>query len=1457
MSLRVAWRRAFARSVSRGKPRHHLDRIEPMEIEGWGVGAVDDDVVDVDVREGRKALPVDVERVPRPDVASALQLPGARPYGIRVGFGPAYWRERLAHDRTGALPPLAARLLLDGHEVLPITAPGLAELSTWFDGVVAAEDGAKEHLVLLALAALAAVGKRAAPSPATRLFLESAATARGLREALDDDDAHGAIALARATQVALDDPILLGWVGWAFAGPEAIETFEVAVGHRREATAAVRVDRPDVAASLSTTRSQVGFVCPVPPTVWRHADAAGGCEFALQVNGCVVPGSRQRLDAAGLQAAYESLRGSGDSPRFSDWPVARLLGLRAPLRRVADHLAAAAQAGCVSVELAERALGEARDVEAATHGRGLRSSEAGALRWHLEAGEDLTFYGWARDAVADDEIFVLSCEGRPVAARVLRVSRGDVAAALRVPRQDLGFSIAVPATVWKMATAADGGDRAGPRAVLALSINGREVVRDVVLDRAAVERALCRASDALRRAPASDASARFARRRWLDVMSHVEALGGEGLLGEPARRALEGARARLAIEDPLETALDVGADDALRGAGGTPEQRLAARVATLQKRFNRMLDEQTPAEALERLLADAAADPQARQVLLFGLVPFACEHGLFDRLRGTLGVDAARRFVGDSGDAWRRSLLVAFLGEEGDDGLEEAASELAGLAASGAPGWLNTECVGQAVAAACRPGVRPAAREAVARAFGALVNRLADDPWSRAHDRHLRGAAIRLVRAPFEGPLRGEVDDAILRACAMQPGFWRDLDAGAEPVERQAVQSARRDVDDAARAFAAAADVAGAALPAALAALRRLVDRGWPDAAFWLRALASSIHRLPPAGEQLDTLAAMLAALDEADPLRLAASPWRPDGSGQAQRQDAALRAATAWQGPGRADAGAGAAIRLLVVLAARAEDATGDDDAHTPPLDQARAQAAALQAAGVEVRLALPSRDRGATEAHEDADMPGAGGVPILRLPALESRRAGALARWALERAGETRVAYIAGTGVLRLDEITALRSDGRDFVGWPARLQAPLLRARSAALPIASRRTGWALSHEALRVLARAEEVLMPEAASRIAGLDADERLAQVLADAGIELSAAPRLLARPGVLDAEHPKLWPVSGPARLETTAGSNVLVLESPPERVARADRAPVLVVAVARNERELLPHFLGHYRALGAQAFVIVDNGSDDGSVPYLAAQDDVVLYSTDTEYRLSHFGVAWQEAVLAAHAAGRWALVADLDEFLVLPAGGPQHLDDYVAALDALGASAAEIHMVDMYPRGGLAEARLDRDAPFAAAPCHDVPPLRPWHLGSGYYSCGATWLSALRHRLVPDAPPNAFTSQKIALLRHGPWVRLAEGLHYASGLDVSPLAAHFAHFKYHGRFLEKVEDEIRRMQHYEGAAEYRRYLDMREACTRGFHDVDATVCDAPADGALPHWPGVDRALAGVRESFVRKGAA
>ena len=64
--------------------------------------------------------------------------------------------------------------------------------------------------------------------------------------------------------------------------------------------------------------------------------------------------------------------------------------------------------------------------------------------------------------------------------------------------------------------------------------------------------------------------------------------------------------------------------------------------------------------------------------------------------------------------------------------------------------------------------------------------------------------------------------------------------------------------------------------------------------------------------------------------------------------------------------------------------------------------------------------------------------------------------------------------------------------------------------------------------------------------------------------------------------------------------------------------------ATIRNEFDRLDEFLEHYRTLGVRHFLVVDNGSDDGSTELLQAQPDVSLWVTHASYRQSRFGVDW-----------------------------------------------------------------------------------------------------------------------------------------------------------------------------------------------------------------------------------------
>jgi hypothetical protein len=309
-----------------------------------------------------------------------------------------------------------------------------------------------------------------------------------------------------------------------------------------------------------------------------------------------------------------------------------------------------------------------------------------------------------------------------------------------------------------------------------------------------------------------------------------------------------------------------------------------------------------------------------------------------------------------------------------------------------------------------------------------------------------------------------------------------------------------------------------------------------------------------------------------------------------------------------------------------------------------------------------------------------------------------------------------------------------------------------------------------------------------------------------------------------DAYWPKkIWPTIKDASLQEH--SNQLELLTPLEQAQPLFKEDLFVISVLRNEMVILPHFLDHYRSIGVKTFVIVDNLSDDSTREYLLEQSDVVLYSADTDYNKSHYGVLWQQAILSNHCLNKWVLMADADEFLVYPGSETKDISTYLDETEEGGYDCVRTEMIDMYPGGALDAADFDHYKPFDCAPCFDSKATYPYNLSAGIYSNHTAKISGLRHRLDSEAEPYSYSSQKYALIKYKPWMMFSEGLHDATGITVSDEITYFAHFKYHKGFKEKSLIEVERGQHYAGAAEYKRYLSLLAEMEGQFYDEAHSV--------------------------------
>ena len=151
---------------------------------------------------------------------------------------------------------------------------------------------------------------------------------------------------------------------------------------------------------------------------------------------------------------------------------------------------------------------------------------------------------------------------------------------------------------------------------------------------------------------------------------------------------------------------------------------------------------------------------------------------------------------------------------------------------------------------------------------------------------------------------------------------------------------------------------------------------------------------------------------------------------------------------------------------------------------------------------------------------------------------------------------------------------------------------------------------------------------------------------------------------------------------------------------------------VVRNEKLRLPSTLRHHRSLGVRRFFALDNGSTDGTLDYLCGEPDVHVFSTNSSYAESNYGVAWTNELLNAFGNGHWTLTIDADEQFIFPHYEWIAFSQFCGFLDSIGAEAVPCLLLDMYPGVAIRDATHDPNSP----PAGD--------------------LQLFRSRALPDAP-------------------------------------------------------------------------------------------------------------------------
>ena len=281
------------------------------------------------------------------------------------------------------------------------------------------------------------------------------------------------------------------------------------------------------------------------------------------------------------------------------------------------------------------------------------------------------------------------------------------------------------------------------------------------------------------------------------------------------------------------------------------------------------------------------------------------------------------------------------------------------------------------------------------------------------------------------------------------------------------------------------------------------------------------------------------------------------------------------------------------------------------------------------------------------------------------------------------------------------------------------------------------------------------------------------------------------------------------------------------------DHSGLTLCAIAKNEIYFIQAFFDHYRSLGVERFIILDDQSDDGTREFLFQQADcMVLGSQKTFGEVTHIlkkeipaYTLWTNILIRKYAVDRWTLLVDIDEFLRLPDG--MILQELISRLEAARTNTLWASMLDVYPArsADLLEMKhettlnLGREWFFDGRP-HLVFRKRGNYIRQDYPGSRAR---LMRHFRVPIKRP-WITRAKILLRRllsrqfipffnkieKSPLFKLPK-----DGYFLDPHTPHYPvqskfifpleHYKFTGQIFDRVQFAVTSNAHYKESIDYK----------------------------------------------------
>lgn len=278
----------------------------------------------------------------------------------------------------------------------------------------------------------------------------------------------------------------------------------------------------------------------------------------------------------------------------------------------------------------------------------------------------------------------------------------------------------------------------------------------------------------------------------------------------------------------------------------------------------------------------------------------------------------------------------------------------------------------------------------------------------------------------------------------------------------------------------------------------------------------------------------------------------------------------------------------------------------------------------------------------------------------------------------------------------------------------------------------------------------------------------------------------------------------------------------------------VVVIAVVKNEIGWLHHFLQHYRNLGASGFVIIDNGSTDGTSEHAIAEQDCHVLLADASYAAAGFGSRWiSAAVDLCGLRNRWLITADADELLVYDGCEHHSIGALAQWLESRSFASLPSVLLDIY--SGQSTVRSHDKGSRLVAGCRVMFDCHGYGRNPSALDClfmhKALWIdggprarkmfAAGRHRRI--AP----YLHKVPFMRWSARTTMKTS-HEAdpAELNFSPVRGALLHLKLLDLDRLKDQDRVQSMEHWNDGAQYDVYRQQLEANPGMTFRYDGSAC-------------------------------